>query len=97
MLTCPDYFRFVSSTVAGVCCRKVLLEYFDEDMKPTTSEAACCYVCDSAKSENMMDAQEEIKLVLQAVKDQPGFGEVKVHVLHLILGSIVIIPNLHNR
>ena len=80
-----------------MCCRKVLLEYFDEDTKGITSEAACCYMCDSAKSEDMTDAQEEIKLVLQAVKDQPGFGEVKVHIVHVILQFLITVPNLHNR
>ena len=43
MLNCRGYFRFVSSAVAGVCCRKVLLEYFDEGMKPSTLKpAAMC-------------------------------------------------------
>ena len=78
-------------------CRKVLLEYFDEDTKGITSEAVCCYVCDSAKSEDMMDVQEEIKLVLVAVKDLPGLGEVKVYIVYIILHFIVIIPNLHDR
>lgn len=61
-----------------MCCHKVLLEYFGEDTRTVTSEAVCCYVCDSVKSEDMKDAQDEIKLVLQAVRDQPGFGEMKV-------------------
>ena len=72
--------RFINSSIAGVCCRKVLLDYFDEDTKRISSEAVCCYVCDSVKPEDMRDAQDEIKLVLKAVEDQPGFGEVKVHV-----------------
>ena len=92
-----EYCRFVSSSVAGMCCRKVLLEYFDEDTEGITSETACCYVCDSAKSEVMMDVHEEIKLVLVAVKDLPGLGEVKVHIVHIILHFLVIIPNLHDR
>ena len=43
------------------------------------SAAICAW--NSVKPEDMRDAQDEIKLVLKAVEDQPGFGEVKVHVL----------------
>ena len=51
--------RFVSLSIAGMCCHKVLFEYFDEDPKTISSEEVCCGVCDSVKSEDMKDVQDE--------------------------------------
>ena len=68
----------MSSEIAGMCRCKVILEFFEESTADFVYESICCCFCESCKSEFFSDAQEEIKLVLEAVNDLPGFGEVKV-------------------
>lgn len=68
--------RFVHAGLAGLCRRKVILEYFSEDAKNAIATGPCCDVCLSKVE--MVDAQDEVTTVLKTVMGLPGHGEKKV-------------------
>ena len=54
----------------------MILEYFGEQEAAKQCEGPCCDVC--ASQTDLSDAKEETVLILNAVGDLPGYGEVKV-------------------
>ena len=61
----------------------MILEHFHEDPTSAVVEVPCCDVCLTESQHPRGDATKEVQLVVQAVKDMPGYGEVKVSVLSL--------------
>ena len=53
------------------------MQSFDEASTETSSN--CCDVCSQADSIELLDHQENITIVLNALKDLGGYGERKVH------------------
>ena len=54
----------------------MLLEHFHEDARTATSDGPCCDVCEAEQPTE--DTTAEIRLIIQAVRDMPGYGELKV-------------------
>lgn len=59
----------------GECRRKVILDYFEEDSVVTS--VPCCGVCE-CPPRHVEDRREEVAVILGAVQEIPGNGEVKV-------------------
>ena len=58
----------------------MLLEHFHEDPTTATSDGPCCDVCEVEQP--TQDTTAEIELIVQAVRDMSGYGEVKVSLYH---------------
>ena len=72
------------SHLINKCRRKVLLEYFEEDVSVDVMQS-CCDVCEMSKAGEMVDCQEEISIILKTVQEIPESGERKVSVKHDIV------------
>ena len=59
----------------GKCRRKIVLDYFEEDS--VVNSVPCCGVCE-CPPRYAEDRQEEVGVVLGAVQEIPGNGEIKV-------------------
>ena len=72
--------RFTLAHIAGICRRKILIEYFGEDACNTTSTGTCCDVCDSKtpSTSQPRDIQQELGMVLRCVHSLGNKGEKKV-------------------
>ena len=69
--------RFVYSHVAGRCRRRVILDHFEDSDRDAGSCGDCCDVCVSSK-EDECEAEPEMSIVAETVRNLPGLGEVKV-------------------
>lgn len=74
---CQFTYRYVLSHLAGICRRQVILEAFGEKEVTPIISGTCCDVCESPRK-GISDCQAEISIVLKAVTDIPGNGEVNV-------------------
>ena len=55
------------------------MNHFQDSDKDTGSTGDCCDVCISiASEEDECDAKPEMMIVVETVRNLPGFGEVKV-------------------
>ena len=72
-------YRFVLANIGGICRRKVLLEYFDQDTSDLVCTGHCCDVCVATTEEK--DMQDEMKAVVQGVQSLTNKGEKKVRAI----------------
>ena len=87
-------WRFVEAHLAGFCRRKMLLELFGETGLPT-HETSCCDVCISNNGRAKQPFNEELKILVDALKQIGKKGEVKV--VEWIRGSLVEWTNAYNK
>lgn len=70
-------YRFAYGHLYGKCRRKIILEYFEEDITcHSVTDGVCCDVCETEY--DMKECQDEIMSIVEAVKDNPNKGEKQV-------------------
>ena len=87
-------WRFVETHLAGICRQKILLELFGES-DPPTYESRCCDVCNIDNRKTMQPFNEELKILVDALRQIGIKGEVKV--AEWIRGSSVAWTNAYNK
>ena len=87
-------WRFVEAHLAGYCRRKMLLELFGES-EPPTYETSCCDVCNMDSGKPMHPFNEELKILVDTLRQIGKKGEVKV--AEWIRGSSVEWTNAYNK
>lgn len=72
-------YRFVCADLIGKCRRKVILEYFDENLDSVSITGVCCDVC-TTRQDNTKECTDHMLIVTKATEALTGRGEKKASI-----------------